>query len=387
LNTRGLFADVNVWWEAQGEGVRINIAVKDKFPWAPVPTGSWSANNKSLGLLFVHGNLFGWGKQLAVGARLAELDSGALIAYRDPALFQTWMYWEVKGIYQRQIIPEYDPAVLAPMYPYRQTTFDSFGVEPAFGVAWFRRVKTQLSWRLDKVNYRGTKDVDQTTGNLTDSGLPTSKGGTIGTGRVGVAFDWRSREQAIMMGPALGGSLDISNPAFGSDFTFWRASAFWEQGFRVFRRHNLIYSGGATFAHNLPIWMDPTSGGPNLRGYLYQQFRGDSQLNAKVEYHFPLFSIGSLDIRGLGFYDVSAVWFRELPPLDPTGSFRMRPDGDMRTYSYVIPQGLDLKRDLHNDIGGGLRFFLRSVTVPLVGIDAGYGLESNAWRFILVVGA
>ena len=31
-----------------GAGVRINISVKDKFPWAPVPTGSWSANNKAL---------------------------------------------------------------------------------------------------------------------------------------------------------------------------------------------------------------------------------------------------------------------------------------------------------------------------------------------------
>ena len=71
LNTAGLFADVNVWWEPNGEGVRINIAVKDKFPWAPVPTASWSANNKSIGLLFVHGNLFGRGKQLLIGGRLA----------------------------------------------------------------------------------------------------------------------------------------------------------------------------------------------------------------------------------------------------------------------------------------------------------------------------
>ena len=40
LNSAGLFADVNVWWEQNGEGVRVNIAVKDKFPWAPVPTAS-----------------------------------------------------------------------------------------------------------------------------------------------------------------------------------------------------------------------------------------------------------------------------------------------------------------------------------------------------------
>src|SRR4029078_12127947 len=77
LNTTGLFADVNVWWEQHKTGVRVNIAVKDKFPWAPVPTGSWSANNKSFGLLFVHGNLFGRGKQLLIGGGLSPGASAA----------------------------------------------------------------------------------------------------------------------------------------------------------------------------------------------------------------------------------------------------------------------------------------------------------------------
>src|SRR6187551_591173 len=94
LNTTGLFADVNVWWEPQGSGVRINISVKDKFPWAPVPTGSWSANNKAFGLLFVHGNLFGRGKQLLLGGRLATIDSGFALGYRDPSWFGTWIYWQ-----------------------------------------------------------------------------------------------------------------------------------------------------------------------------------------------------------------------------------------------------------------------------------------------------
>jgi len=38
-------------------------------------------------------------------------------------------------------------------------------------------------------------------------------------------------------------------------------------------------------------------------------------------------------------------------------------------------------------VGGGLRFFLRSVAVPLVGLDAGWGIESHGWRITLLVGA
>jgi outer membrane protein insertion porin family len=397
LNTTGLFADVNVWWETYGEGVRVNVSVKEKFPWAPVPTGSWSSNNKSIGLVFVHGNLFGWGKQLVVGGRLAVLDSGAVLAYRDPSLFQTWMYWELKGIYQRQIIPEYisnsEPLMLAPSTPWRQTTLDAFGVEPSFGIAWFRRVRTQVSWRIDKVNYKGNELFDTSGDPLTNGmslgknmGPATSRAGTVAMGRAALAFDWRAREHAVMTGPALGTNLDLGSPTFGGDYTFWRASAFWEQGIRVFRRHNLVYSGSAMLGHNLPLWWDPTAGGSNLRGYLIQQFRGDSQINAKVEYHFPLFSIGSLDFRGLGFYDFAAIWFRNLPPIDPTTGYYTRPDGDMRTYQFVSP-GFDSKRDLHNDVGAGLRFFLRSVAVPLIGIDLGYGLESHHLNYMLVVGA
>lgn len=394
LNTVGLFADVNVWWEAHNEGVRVNIAVKDKFPWAPVPTGSWSANNKSLGLLFVHGNLFGRGKQMVIGGKLASLDSGLVLAYRDPAMFGSWFYWEFKGIAQRQLIPEYSIFDLTPSKPWRQTTLDSYGIEPAIGVAWFRRVKTQVSWRLDKIKYQasGLQEFDPLTGDpvaiIDPDNMATTRGGYMGMGRAAVAFDWRAREFAVMRGAAVGGGIDIGTPALGGDFKFWRATAFWEQGIRLFRRQNLIFVIGGTAGANLPIWWDTYAGGGNLRGYLAQQFRGDTQLNARAEYHFPLFSIGSLDVRGLGFYDFAAIWFRKLPTDMNAAGYLTRTDGDFRTFNpnYQV-QGFDRKRDAHTDVGGGVRFFLRSVAIPLVGFDAGFGLESHTWRYLLIVGA
>ena len=107
LNTSGLFADVNVCWEPSRDGVRVNIAVKDKFPWAPVPTVSWSANNKSVGLLFAHGNLFGRGKAVLIGGRIATVDSGAALGLPRSGLFGSWVYWQLRGNMQRQNIPEY----------------------------------------------------------------------------------------------------------------------------------------------------------------------------------------------------------------------------------------------------------------------------------------
>jgi outer membrane protein assembly factor BamA len=192
-----------------------------------------------------------------------------------------------------------------------------------------------------------------------------------------------------MTGSALSGALDVASPTFKSDFTFWRAGVSFEQGVRFFRSHNFIYNVGGTIGHNLPLWMENTAGGPDLRGYLYQQFRGDTQLTAKVEYHFPLFSVGSLDFRALGFYDAAAIWFREQLPLEPAAdpAYTIRNTTDLRTFPLDTQRGLDLSRDTHTSVGAGLRFFLRSVAVPLVGFDAGYGIESHAWRFTLIVGA
>jgi outer membrane protein insertion porin family len=393
LNTTGLFADVNVWWEPHGEGVRVNISVKDKFPWAPVPTASWSANNKSIGLLFVHGNVFGRGKQLAIGGRLATVDSGATLAYRDPSMFGSWVYWQIQGLIQRQVIPEYQNYGVDPMgnavdlgdpFELRETHVFSYGFEGAIGVAWLRRVRTQVAWHLEK--FEDEHSFDPVTGAMLP--VDTTQGGLVGIGRASLTFDFRAREFAVMHGTALSVGLDYASPGFKSDFTYWRAGASWEHGIRFFHSHNLIYSLGGNAGHNLPFWTENTAGGPNLRGYLYQQFRGDTQAGGKVEYHFPLFSLGSLDFRGLFFYDVQAVWFREQvsDPNAPTMPYtRLTPD--MRVFQPNADTGFSWSQSVHNDVGGGLRFFLRSVAVPLIGFDAGYGIEAKNWRFLLVVGA
>jgi outer membrane protein insertion porin family len=394
LNTTGLFADVNVWWEPHGEGVRVNISVKDKFPWAPVPTASWSANNKSIGLLFVHGNLFGRGKQLVLGGRLATVDSGATIAYRDPSMFGTWIYWQIQGLVQKQVIPEYQnysdahyDVSLSDPVELRETHLFSYGFEGVVGIAWLRRVKTQVAWHLEK--FDNEHSFDPTNGDvMLPATLDATRGGTVGMGRASLTFDFRAREFAVMHGTALAVALDYASPDFKSDFTYWRAGASWEHGIRFFHSHNLIYSVGANAGHNLPFWTENTAGGPNLRGYLFQQFRGDTQLGGKVEYHFPLFSVGSLDFRGLGFYDAQALWFREqiTGPGGTTPYTRMTPD--MRNFDHVDSSGFSWGQSVHSDVGVGLRFFLRSVAIPLVGVDVGWGIEDHLHPlYLIVVGA
>ena len=77
---------------------------------------------------------------------------------------------------------------------------------------------------------------------------------------------------------------------------------------------------------------------------------------------------------------------------DATGQMYLQRDTlDQRTFptnpeNTGVPFGFS-RHSIHNAVGGGLRFFLRSVAVPLVGFDAGYGIEARHWQFMLIVGA
>jgi outer membrane protein assembly factor BamA len=393
LHTSGMFADVNVYWEPYGEGVRVVIVITEKFPWAPVPTFSYSPGNVSAGGVVAHGNLFGRGKRGLIGGRISNVDSGILAAYDDPAVFGSWGFMTVKTRYQSQSIPEYSNADIAdmPLEPMRNTKLRSYGFEINAGVAWFRKVRTSFGWNIDRTDVLWSAINPNNPYSAIALGDPpplAATGARRGNATVNLTFDYRARQHAIMYGNALGFTFEYAAPRWGSQSSiwYWKASTNYEHGIRFFKQHNLIVRAGGTAGENLPLWSENSAGGTNLRGYLYRQFQGDTHLRTQVEYHFPLFSLWSVDVRGLVFNDAAAIWFRQLPE-QSGGVYIRRDDGRQFLPPAFLEQGFRASRDIHSSAGAGLRFYLRSVAIPLVGVDLGNGLGTKDVRVILVVGA
>jgi outer membrane protein assembly factor BamA len=393
LHTSGLFADVNVYWEPYQDGVRVNIVVKEKFPWAPLPTFSYSPGNISGGAIIAHGNLFGAGKRGVIGGRISNVDSGALAAYEDPAVWGSWIFFTIKGKFQLLFIPEYSNEYHnlpdLPLSPMRNTKLRSYGGDINVGVAWLRKVRTSVGWIFDQ------NDVLWSASNSDNSYAkvlalpPAAVGARRGAATANVTFDFRARQHAVMYGNALGFSLEVGGSRWGSQdrLNYWKASTSYEHGIRFFRRHNFIVRAGGTAGDNLPLWAENSAGGTNLRGYLYRQFQGDTHLRTQVEYHFPLFSLWGLDVRGLVFNDAAAIWFRKLPSIDPiTDTYQPRNDGRQFLPPAYLHQGFVLQDDLHSSAGAGIRFYLRTVAMPLVGVDVGNALGTKDVRMILVLG-
>ncbi|MBN2577015.1 MAG: BamA/TamA family outer membrane protein [Deltaproteobacteria bacterium] len=393
LHSAGLFADVNVYWEPYRDGVRVVIAIREKFPWAPVPTFSYSPGNISAGGVLAHGNLFGRGKRGLLGGRISNVDSGFLVVYDDPAFWGSWGFFTVKGKFQSQIIPEYSNVydLDLPLAPLRKTRLRSYGFDVKVGIAWFRKVRTSFGWNIDQNEVRWSSANEDNPfavaafANGTPLAATNARRGNI-TGNL--TFDFRARQHAVMFGNALGFNLEYAAPRWGSELWYWKASAEYEHGIRLWKRHNLILRAGAITGENLPFWSENSAGGTNLRGYLYRQFQGDTHLRTQVEYHFPLFSIWSLDVRGLIFNDAAAIWFRKLPEPTLDGSaYVTRGDGRQFLPPAYLRQGFLRHEDIHTSAGAGLRFYLRSVAVPLVGVDVGNGIGTRDVRVVLVVGA
>lgn len=389
LHTSGLFADVNVYWKPHRDGVQVNIVIKDKFPWAPVPTFSYSPGNTSGGLFIGHGNLFGRGKRGAIGGRISTVDSGALVAYDDPAVFGSWLFWRMVGRFQDQVLPEYSNDLTIQkeyLLPIRETKLRSWGGEVHMGVAWLRKVKTSVGWNIERFRVLRSDIVAENP--YAPADLPwAAEDATRGLALANVTFDFRAREHAVMYGNALSFTFDYGTPQLGSDekLRYWKASVSYEQGIRFFRKHNFILRVGGTLGENLPFWSENSTNGNNLRGFVYRQFMGDTLLRSQAEYHFPMLSVGTVEVRGLIFNDTAAIYYRKLPE-DIGNMYDVHPNGRQYLPPALLVAGFDPNRDVHTSVGAGIRFFLRSVAVPLVGVDFGHGIGTGTVRIVIVVG-
>ena len=394
LNTAGLFADVNVWWEPHGSGVRVNISVKDKFPWAPVPTGSWSANNKALGLLFVHGNLFGRGKQLVLGGALRRRRLGRRDRLPRPVAVRVA---GSTGSCRRSC-----SAACSPNTTTTDTSANPAGVprDPPGVVGVRAGGGHRLVPAREDASRRGaSRRSTSTRSDAARQHQPRSssrrrKGGMLGVGRANLTFDFRSREFAVMRGAALAGQLDFGGPDFGGDFKYWK------RGRQLGTRHQVLQGATTSSTSSTPPPATTCRSAHEKRRRAATTCAATcTSSSAATRSWRPRPSITSRCSRS-----ARSTFARSASTTSPrSGSARrrerwwaptparyiyiQRDTPDLRTFRAATPVGFTFDDSIHTAVGGGLRFFLRSVAVPLVGFDAGYGIEARTWRFILLVGA
>ena len=197
-----------------------------------------------------------------------------------------------------------------------------------------------------------------------------------------VGIDTRQNLGPILEGLNLEGSYEISREGLGSDYHYDKVGILYRQGVRIGELQNLVLRAETQVGSDLPFHTEFTTGGNNLRGFLHRQFRGNTKGSLTAEYHFPLFRVSVLSVRGVAFSDTALTYFRDVP----AGGVLLDADGEL-VRSYLPNQLSGLTGgQLTQGVGVGIRLFLSNVVLPLLGVDMAYGVNPGQLRFYLVAG-
>lgn len=389
LVSSGLFKDIDIFSEPHAKGgVKVTIVAKDKHSWVVAPTFYNQPTNKGGGIGFGENNLFGQNKKLLLYGQVATRDSFFIGAYIDPSIGGTPFHWAFDTYLKNQRAKEYavPSKFLDSPDAVRFSKLRYLNAGARLGVTLFRSLSFDARLRGAYVYYGKTEleeGVDP--GDVMDGGMPGdalvdpgTEGWDVSTELI-LNFDRRANWYGISTGDRYQVIYEKALPGLASDFDYWNARATWIRARKYFDRHNLILRTTFSIGEDLPFQQEFTAGGTALRGYENAQFRGDFKVGFNAEYSVHLFSmpfplLERLAVRGLVFGDSRYITFRDI---EATDTFRnYLPGADEQ--SGAAP--------FKNAVGVGTRFFARSIVLPLLGLDVGYGLESGAVEVYFAIG-
>jgi outer membrane protein assembly factor BamA len=400
LLSSDLFKDVLVYWEPgavgkDGSGVRLVISAKDKLSWIVAPLFFYSDRNIGGGIAYGNANVLGHNKKFLALAQYATSEKMIFVAFLDPQIHDSRFYYRVDFLLRRDNIIEYAAGHIGNPLVERATDVDTVGGGALVGVNFTRRFHLDLRLKLyyDRVNpaecYNttnrdgsGTPDVAAAQGGYCRQ---PSSSGWDNTLTTSIAYDGRAKVMGVQSGLLLQAAWQYGASWLGTRWDYHLVSAYGLYAWRFFKQHNLILKLGFDVYFDPPFKQEVEAGGAQMRGFLYRQFRGDTDVRLTAEYILPLFTIKGFSLRAVGFYDSNLTWFRDLPGQNgPLGRFVVHGNG-FRDYLPDTPSGL-VRDSWHNGIGAGLRMYLTGVVLPLVGVDFAYGLESQSFQFYLALG-
>jgi outer membrane protein insertion porin family len=362
-----LFETVKITLEDSPEGTIVVATLDDKWSWVVAPTLYVLGANQAVGVGYVENNLFGLDQKLVLYGQLGNRTSFFFGTYLDPAVAGTPLILRFDVYTLRREIDEYANPHLMPtdtsILRTSTYTFLDAGALVGWTFAWWLVADFRL--RGAYVYYR---DAHDPAGNPLP--IPQSDGWDI-TAQTRVTLDARRHRYGVTWGPYLQLLAENSVPGldtYGYGDVLFRAYYSW----RLFGEHELELRTNLGAGYSLPLHEDLTLGGEtDLRGYQYEQFRGDTRALIRAEYSVPLFRWRWFSFRALGFLDSAYTGFHF------TGS---RSDRD-----YLAPEHAG-QGWFRNDIGGGIRIYLNNIVLPLLGLDVGYGIEGKSPELYFEVG-
>jgi outer membrane protein insertion porin family len=289
--------------------VMVNIKVEELNTTQLAAAVGYTSRRGWLGYVeFSDSNLFGGGQSLQLqwqrgtifydgGPEEGEQRQAYLLQYTDPYLTDWGLTIGIKA-YDLQ-------SVFRPSFSQTDVTLRTFekrrGYTLLLGKQWSDRLQVTATFRNDEVDY------DDAPPYLLSFGQKVQNRGRVVAPGVQVQYDSRDNRINPRGGILALGRWEAAQRSWGGDFAFDRATLDLRGYWPAPREATFALRAVTGFAtRDLPLSESFWLGGFDLRGYEFDEFRGDRMVLFSGEMRFPLLE----GIQGVVFLDAGDAWRR-----------------------------------------------------------------------------
>jgi outer membrane protein assembly factor BamA len=351
--------------------VDIHVEVSEKFSWFVVPTASFGSGDYAGGVAYSDQNFLGHDVQILSAAQIGQSRSFVFAGYRDPLLVGAPLTWGIDGLLRYEEIRFFTDHVRVLEVP---TQVGGGEAEVGWVLSPYLRALLGFSARYQRVHA-----ADPLTTHTT---LPTynPRSGRIFLMVFQMRYDNSFAPEGLRRGVRLLFKNEVSDQYWGSQFDYFKFEArtelYGKLGWNYPSVNLQTVFDYPTSNRGVPITEMLRLGGPNLRGYLVNEFHGDTLVIVQTEDQvvalrgLPLpFVHTRFNIAVAAFVDAATLLERH------PGGAAINPPTQRRPKLH----------DIHTSVGAGFRIILPGVAIPAIKADLGYGIDVRSFAVTISI--
>jgi outer membrane protein assembly factor BamA len=351
--------------------VDVHVEVSDKHSWFVVPIGSFGSGDYAGGIAYGDQNLLGHDVQLVAAGQVGQSRSFAFVGYRDPLVVGAPLTWGVDGLARYEQIRFFVDHRLVLEVP----TLVGGG-------------EGELGWVLSThlhavLGFSGRYQRVRAAEVLVPDAVPPAynpRSGRIFLLVFQMRYDDTFAPEGLRRGVRLLLKNEVSDQYWGSQFDYSkfevRTELYGKVGWNYPSAIVQTVFDFPTSSRGVPITEMLRIGGPNLRGYLTNEFHGDTLVSAQLEDQVVAFRDLPVPLTNTHF-NIAAAAF-----VDAATLLERHPGG---TSVDLSVQPRPKLRDVHTSVGTGLRVILPGVAIPAIKADLGYGIDVRSFAVTISI--
>jgi outer membrane protein assembly factor BamA len=369
-----LFVTVRVWLdlpraeavrkmylEEATEPVDVHVTGEEKISWFVFPTGSFGGGDKAAGLVYGDQNLDGHGRQAFAVAQYGESKTYLLAAMRVPIVAFAPLTYAFDALLRLNTFRFYGDHRLVLNVPTRV-----MGGEGQIGWVVTPAVRALVGAMYNRVAVFSPERRDVTAPapayNPTDGNLVVLQ--------LYLLYDDTAAPEGLRRGTRIALKNEVSDGFWKSDFDYVKLDfqlelyGHWGRTYpsMVFRSV-LNYP---TSERGVPLTELLRAGGADLRGYIVNEFHGDTLVLVQLENQVPVWKGVRVPLTSV-LLNVAAAAFVD------TGAVLERHPGGIAGATARAPT--PALADFHTGVGAGLRVLIPGVAIPALKVDLAYGID------------